>query len=406
MSAEPEPAPAPDRPPPPAVAPATPHGPSRARRVLSTLAFVAVLAALVLYGVGAFRTHSEHAVPAAPDSLPAPAQTALATRATLPVIEEAVGTIRSRRTVEVAAQVTARVVKVLAETGQTVRQGEPLAELDGRELAARLSQAKQVLSAAESAIASAKQGTAQAAARLEQSRLAVERARKLAAERAATTEALEAAESAHLQASAALADAEARTASAAASREQAASAVREAEIAAGHATIVAPLDGVVGERRIETGDLALVGRTLFVVFDPAALRLEARVREGLIGRVREGDELLVQVPAAGAAFPGRVSVVLPAASAASRTFEVRVDLEARPELRVGMFGRLRVPAGEREVVSVPRRAIVRVGQLETVVVRDGERWRRRLVTTGTAPGSDALEVLSGLVGGETVGLAP
>ncbi len=47
---------------------------------------------------------------------------------------------------------------------------------------------------------------------------------------------------------------------------------------------------------------------------------------------------------------------------------------------------------------------MRVGQLETVVVREGERWLRRLVTTGVALDGDRVEVLSGLTGGETVGL--
>jgi hypothetical protein len=49
--------------------------------------------------------------------------------------------------------------------------------------------------------------------------------------------------------------------------------------------------------------------------------------------------------------------------------------------------------------------VVRVGQLETVVVREDTRWTRRMVTTGVAFDDGSVEVLSGLAGGETIGLA-
>ncbi len=398
------------------------HGPGTARpgpqppkgkRLLSTLAFLGLLVLLVLYGLGTFRSTRDGAEAAEQASLPAPARTALAERVAVPLVEHAVGTIRSRRTVDVAPQVTARVLRVEAEPGRAVRQGELLLELDDRELSERASQARQVLAAAASAIVSAEQGKLQAIARLERSTQSVERVRHLAAERAATAESLEGVESEFRQAQASLAESDARLALVTAQREQASSRLSEAEIALGYARITAPLDGVVAERRVEAGDLALAGRTLFVLFDPTALRLEARVREGLIGRIREGETLEVAVPASDLLLSGRVSVVLPVAAAESRTFEVRVDLEPREGVRSGMFGRLRIVGGSREVVRVPAAALVRVGQLETVLVREGERWTRRLVTSGGRASSaasleevPAVEILSGLVGGETVGLAP
>ena len=58
---------------------------------------------------------------------------------------------------------------------------------------------------------------------------------------------------------------------------------------------------------------------------------------------------------------------------------------------------------EVEVVVVAATAIERVGQLETVVVKSGERWTRRLVTTGARLDDKDVEVLSGLRAGETVG---
>jgi hypothetical protein len=64
-----------------------------------------------------------------------------------------------------------------------------------------------------------------------------------------------------------------------------------------------------------------------------------------------------------------------------------------------------VPCERREVVAAPAAAVARVGQLESVLVEDGGRWTRRLVTTGSALAEGEVEVLSGLRGGERVGVA-
>jgi multidrug efflux pump subunit AcrA (membrane-fusion protein) len=67
-----------------------------------------------------------------------------------------------------------------------------------------------------------------------------------------------------------------------------------------------------------------------------------------------------------------------------------------------MYGKLRVPVKDLEVVVVPAEAVRSVGQLEMVTVREEERWRSRFVKTGrTLDGQ--VEILSGLMGGETIG---
>lgn len=334
----------------------------------------------------------------------APARTVTAERGEVALYEEAVGTVRSRMRVAVAAQVTARVLSVAAQAGATVRAGDPLVVLDGRELAARFAQAKEGLAAADAARGRAQQAKVQGEARLTQARARHERVKGFVEKGAATTEQMEAAEADFLSAQAAVADAVAAIAAAEARHQEAREAVTEAEVGVGHATIGAPIDGVVAERSVEPGDLAWPGRTLLVVLDPHALRLEAQVREGLIARVAKGVQFPVELPGAGRTVTGTVAEILPSADPQSRTFEVRVDFDPGAGVYPGMFGRLRFPTGKREVVRLAAAAVVRVGQLETVLVRDGARWSRRLITTGAAFEGGQVEVLSGLAGGETVGL--
>lgn len=310
---------------------------------------LALAVAIVLYAAGVFeggRVHPGRAPE--PAGLPAPPRTTIAERRPVAIVEEAVGTVRSRRRVEVAAQVSARVTSVLAQVGDRVAAGAPLVVLDDADFASRFARA----------------------------RSQYERVKKFLAQQAATREQMENAEAEYLQAKAAIE----------------------------HTRIAAPIDGVVAERHVEPGDLAIPGRPLMVVLDAEALRFDAQVREEMIARVALGSTLAVVLPAAGTTVSGTVAEVLPSADPQSRTVEVRVYLEPVARVYPGMFGRLRLPVGEREAVEVPAAAVERVGQLETVLVQSDGRWTRRLITTGTALTDERVEVLSGLAGGETIGL--
>jgi multidrug efflux pump subunit AcrA (membrane-fusion protein) len=77
-------------------------------------------------------------------------------------------------------------------------------------------------------------------------------------------------------------------------------------------------------------------------------------------------------------------------------------MESVDGLYPGMFGKLRVPVGRQQIVTLPAAAVRRVGQLELVHVQSGSDWQTRHVKTGRRLG-DRLEVLSGLKGGETIG---
>jgi multidrug efflux pump subunit AcrA (membrane-fusion protein) len=365
-----------------------------------------VIAAGVLYKSGVVGPKSDHATrPTAPRAVvPPPTRTANALRSEIETVEEVVGTVSSRKMVVIAAQLTSRIVELRAELGDSVHAGDRLVVLDDREFAARLAQAREGATAAQAAVARFEQVQAQAAARLERERARFERTKKLLADGSATPAELETSQSDYTQADASVSEAKASIASAAALLEQARSAVTEAEIALEHTHVTSPIDGVVAERVAEPGELAWPGRSLMTVLDPNALRFEARVREGLIARVALGSELDVDVPAANQVVRGRVAEITPAADPRSRTFAVRVAFEARQGVLPGMFGRLRIAGVKREIVSVPATAVARVGQIETVIVHEGERWTRRMVTTGAKLGDGSIEVLSGLAGGEVLGL--
>ena len=152
----------------------------------------------------------------------------------------------------------------------------------------------------------------------------------------------------------------------------------------------------------EPGDLALPGRPILVVQDLSDLRLEADVRESQITYLKIGTPVTVLFGEPGnKPVTTKIEETATEADPRTRTVRVKAPLGKDSGARPGNFGRLRFRTGNRQVVLVPREAVRRIGQLETVKVVEDGRIRVRHVRTGRSHG-DRLEVLSGLAAGERV----
>ena len=128
-------------------------------------------------------------------------------------------------------------------------------------------------------------------------------------------------------------------------------------------------------------------------------RLEASVEESRLGTVHAGQNVSVVIE--GCRAPQRVSEIVPAVDAASRSYMVKVELpiarRCAPACSDGSNSRV----GSRQVIAVPASAVTDRGQLQLGVRR---RERRRPQPPGHrgAEIGDAVEVLSGLSAGEQV----
>jgi RND family efflux transporter MFP subunit len=334
-----------------------------------------------------------------------PRSTAVAERAVMPRLFDAVGTVQAKTDIRVEAQVTGRVLDVLVRPGDRVAKGDKLVVLDSRASKTRLERSRQALVSARSQVAQARDGLASAQAAYTKSESTYRRMSKLFEQKVVTAEEVEKAEAAYLQAKAALSRAQQGVAGAEAQAREADKVVQEAEIDLGYTTITAQEAGEVAKRLVEPGDLAFPNKELLTLHTSGSMHLEAMVREALIGRIKLGDSLSVVITALSDKTPltGVVQEIEPLADPVTRSFLVKVRLPDRPGLYPGMFGRLMIPLGERETVLVPKDAVRRVGQLETVMVQSEGAWQPIYVRTGrTVDGK--VEVLSGLSGGETVGL--
>lgn len=314
---------------------------------------------------------------------------------------EAVGTVRARTATTLSSRVMGTVLEVRVQAGDRVAAGQTLVTVDSRDLETGQRQAQAGLDEAKSAIPEADSAIASAQAQLELAQSTLRRMKELYDKRSLSAQEFDEFSSRVKVHEAALAMARARRNQINDKIRQAEQAVQQASIARGYAEVKAPFAGLVIARRTEPGALAAPGAPLLELEQSGTYRLEASVEESRLAAVKQGATVGVAIDAIEAPLTGRVAEIAPSVDPGSRAFLAKIDLPAHPALRGGLFGRARFATGQRQVLAVPRAAVVAQGQLQSVMVEEGGFARARLVSLGAAR-EEAVEVLSGLRAGDRV----
>ena len=261
----------------------------------------------------------------------------------------------------VGAQVAGRVLEVRVDAGQHVRKGDLLMRIDAREAA-------ESVRAATAQYANAKLNYERSKALKDQkflSQAAVDRAR---------------------------ADFDAASANRAA-----------AGASQSHATIVAPISGIVARRHAELGDMVTPGRPLFTIYEPGALRVTASVPQYRLQEMRNVKTARVEFPELDKWVVATAVSLLPTADATTHASQVRVSLPVLPEAMPGMFARVHFVVGQAEKLTVPAVAVLRRGDVAAVYVQSADqRLSLRQLRLGDPVGQGEIEVLAGLTAGEQV----
>lgn len=329
------------------------------------------------------------------------------------------GTVQSHLSVAVMSQITGRILLLNASSGQSVKKGELLVQLDAEEIRTRIRQTESSFAAAQSTLTSAKLDWLALSAKIDAAKASLteaqqdyERFQQLVKQNVEPRRRLEEAESRWKNAKSALESIEAtvkagesaiKTQEAIVSRSQAQ--IDEAKAQLDYTEIRSPIAGVVLDKYAEVGDLATPGRQLLILQDATQLRMEASVSESCARRIRIGNPVYIQLDALQENLEMTVTEIVPAIDPASRSFLVRTDLPIREELKPGMFGRLQFPCGIEKLLSLAPETILERGQLNIIFVVQENKAHLRLVRTGRKQ-LEHIEILSGVNQGELVILHP
>lgn len=303
---------------------------------------------------------------------------------TVPVIGRLVATQRG----VVAARVGGPVAAFLAEVGDRVKAGDPLALLDDEMLAARRAQMAAALAEAQARLATRREQLA--LARQELSRL----------ERLKSSAAFSQARYEDKRQEVAIARAE--VAAAEAAIRSARADLQVADIDLQRAEIQAPYAGVVTERMAEAGAYVGPGEPLLRMLADRSLEVEAQVPQSRLAGLDPGARVHIELDG-GQRYEARIRAVLPQENPQTRTRTMRAVpvFDAAPgRLASGQSVTVHVPVGRAgQVLSVHKDAVIRrEGQAVVFVYVDGTA-EVRPVQLGKEVGN-RFEVVEGLSAGE------
>jgi HlyD family secretion protein len=316
-----------------------------------------------------------------------------------------IGTVEARRSYSLGPTVASRVLRVLVDHGDAVKQGQLVAELDPVDLADRMASAQSAVERAESAIVAAEAQVAEAESRLQ---LASASSRRYAELRGRGFVSQEASDAKAHEANAAQAGRNAAAAALAAARRDRDRAMAD-HAAIGkvraQARLVSPVDGVVSARLAEPGSTVVAGQAVVQIIDPASLWVRARIDQGQAGGVRAGQGAEVVLRSdPGARYRGVVQRVDWVSDAVAEERIVNVGFVERPAtMSVGDLVEVTIRVAEvGDARYVPAAAVKRVARADGVWRVAEGRLEFRAVRTGITTLDGRTEILDGLAAGDAI----
>ena len=397
------------------------HGPEKEKPgpVPTRPLIIAGVVVAMLLGWGAW-THYDEAAEASQtqkqtqDFVPT-VQVATAKREDGPVPFNLPGTVAAFDQSTLFARATGYIAERRVDIGSRVKKGDLLVRISAPDLDQQLAQANAQMVQTQAALAQANAQAQQAASNVDLGRVTNSRTSTLAN---LGWETRQNADNTRLGLAGSQASADAA---------KAAIQVAQANLAAQYATVqrltelkgyenvIAPYDGVITSRSVDTGDLVSAdsngssGNQLFTLARDDIVRVQMDVpQSGAIG-IKDGLAAKVMVPELpGRSFDGTVARSAVALTQSSRTMQVQVDVKntdgtLHPGLYVTVeIGIPRMAPG----ITIPSEALIFNGQgLRVAVVGDGGVVHMRDVTVYRDFGTK-IELRGGLTGGETVVMSP
>lgn len=295
-----------------------------------------------------------------------------------------VGEVKSRFESNLAFRISGKIIERNVEVGSMVKKGQVLAHLDAVD-------SKLTAAAAQADVRAAEASHALAKAELERQRLLFDK-------KFISASALD------------LREAELKTSAARLQQVKAQAAVSSNQ--SRYTSLIADRDGVVTQIRAEPGQVVTAGEMVAQVADTQQVEVLVAVPESRVATLKVGDAAALKLWANQLSNPdkmytGKVREIAPAASSATRAFDVRVAiLDADDKLKLGMTAGVRFANGKLTAdLIVPSSALTQInGKASVWVVDKAGVANPRTVSAGQFT-EDGVLVASGLQAGELVAIA-
>lgn len=175
-------------------------------------------------------------------------------------------------------------------------------------------------------------------------------------------------------------------------KRQAEASRSEAATYAGYTKVVAPFDGVVLEKLVDTGNLVGIGQPVLRIGSTKNV-VYIYLPEPMTGKVSVGMDIAMKAGSKDKYFKSKIIEISSNIDPVTRNF--RVKSASQSDLTVGAYVDAYVEDGKKEALMVPIGAVSARGQLSVVFINNNGRADMRVVKTGSII-NDKIEVLSGI----------
>lgn len=317
-----------------------------------------------------------------------------------------------------SVKVPGRLSTISVDFGSVVRRGQRIAQVDQQDYRLRVQQAEAALAQARARLGLSPDGSddrvepeatgtvRQARAVLDEASLNRERSAQLVQQGIVARAEFDAVEAAYKVAESRYQDAleEIRNRQALLAQRRSELALARQQLA--DTVVLAPLDGIVQERRASVGEYLAAGAPVVNIVKMDPLRLRAEVPEREAGTIRTGQNVRVIVEGDPNLYLGQIMRLSPVISQQSRMLLVEADVRNNGTLRPGAFVRAEIVTDDAKMaVTVPSSAIVTFAGIEKVITVQNGRALEKPITTGRRNG-DFTEIVAGVNVGEQVIVEP
>jgi multidrug efflux pump subunit AcrA (membrane-fusion protein) len=169
--------------------------------------------------------------------------------------------------------------------------------------------------------------------------------------------------------------------------------------------VIAPLNGTVTQKFIETGSVVTAKQILFNIVDFNSLIIKSSVSEDLYSKIKMNDKLKVKFNAMpDKEFIARVTLKNPQIDPATRNFAVELKLVNNAKgFTPGMMAEIELVTEKKEnTLTIPNDVLIvdQKGQKFVYIVQDSTAYRRN-ITTGIS-NNVVTEIIKGLKEGENL----
>ena len=189
------------------------------------------------------------------------------------------------------------------------------------------------------------------------------------------------------------------------SRASAEGRMKGAEALLSYSRIISPIDGVVTDRPLYEGDVAIANQPLLTVMNTSRLIAKAHIAQSEAAVLKVGNPAELKIPGLDEPVKGRVSLVSPALDPGSTTIEVWVEASRPdPALKPGMTVGLSMTAKMlKDALIVPTPAIYKNSEGADYVLLVGSDGHAHLKTVQVGiRNAEFAQIVSGVAAGDQV----